>query len=120
MKPSILLLSWRDYFNPKKGGAEVFDYEIFKRLASKGYNIVWLASEFPGCKKEEIIDGITFVRVGKFYSIHKLAIRFFNKYYKMFDIVINELHGYPFFTNFYVNKPRVTIIHEVAGEIWIK
>jgi len=120
IKPSILLLSWRDYYNPKKGGAEVFDYEILKRLAIEGYKVVWLAPKFDGCSDVEEKEGITYIRMGKFYNIHLLAIKFLHKYSSLFDIVIDELHGYPFFTNLYLNKPKVTIVHEVAGEIWFK
>ncbi|MDE2589078.1 MAG: glycosyltransferase family 4 protein, partial [Patescibacteria group bacterium] len=36
-----------------------------------------------------------------------------------FDIVIDEIHGIPFFTPLYVhNSKKVAFIHEVAGEIW--
>ena len=33
-------------------------------------------------------------------------------------IVIDEIHGLPFFTTLYVKKPKIAFIHEVANEIW--
>jgi glycosyltransferase involved in cell wall biosynthesis len=117
---SILLLSWRDIFNPKKGGAEVVDFEILKRLAAKGYKVTWLAPLFAGCKTDETVDGIRFVRMGSFFTIHRKAIDFVKEHEADYDIIIDEYHGYPFFTNFYSNKPRVSIVHEVAGKIWFK
>jgi glycosyltransferase involved in cell wall biosynthesis len=119
-KPSILLLSWRDYYNPKKGGAEVLDYEIFKRLVKKGYKITWFAPMFENAAAEENIDGISYKRFGTFFGIHKNAINFYKKHKSEYDIIIDEYHGYPFFTNMYVDKPKFTIIHEVAGDIWFK
>lgn len=117
-KKSILLLSWRDYYNPKKGGAEVFDYEILSRLVKRGYSVTWFAPEFKNGALDETKDGIRYIRSGSFFSVHRKAISFYEKNKSEYDIVLDELHGYPFFTNFYIDKPRATIIHEVAGSIW--
>jgi len=117
-KLSILLLSWRDIKNPKKGGAEVFDFEILSRLAKKGHKITWFAPLFEGAPEKEEVEGITIERKGTFFSIHDEAIKYYQKHKDSFDLVLDELHGYPFFTSLYIEKPKATIIHEVAGEIW--
>jgi len=117
-KLSILLLSWRDIKNPKKGGAEVFDFELLSRLVKKGHTVTWFAPEFKDGPSEEVVEGIKITRKGSFFSVHLEAMRFYETNQNKFDIILDELHGYPFFTSMYVGKPKVTIIHEVAGEIW--
>lgn len=116
----ILHLSWRDIKNPKNGGAEVVSYEVYKRLAKCGYEVTIFCAEFPGSLKEEVVEGIKIVRQGKFYEVHKNAIKYYKLHSDEFDIVIDEYHGFPLFTRLYVGKPRITPIYEVAGEIWFK
>lgn len=117
-KLSILLFSWRDIRNPKKGGAEVFDFELLSRLVKSGHKVTWFAPEFKDGVKDELVDGIQIIRKGSFFSVHYEAIKFYEQNSGKFDIILDELHGYPFFTSLYIDKPKVTIIHEVASEIW--
>lgn len=123
---NILILSWRDIKNPKSGGAEVLTHEIAKRWTALGHKVTLFSSYFPNSKKQEVVDGVKFVRDGHpdarflFYSVHFLAYKFYRKNSGKFDTVIDEIHGLPFFTPWYVKEKKVVLICEVAGDLWIK
>jgi len=124
---NILILNWRDIKNPKKGGAEILTYELAKRWVGAGHNVTQFSSEFLGCRKLEILDGIRIIRAGQpdarylFSSVHFLAYRYYKeKFKKKFDVVIDEVHGLPFFTPWYVKEKKVVLICEVASELWTK
>jgi len=57
----ILCIS--DVFYPRKGGTEVIFFEIFKRLAKKGFEITTVTPRISGTKKYEEIEGIKIIRV---------------------------------------------------------
>lgn len=114
---NILILNWRDIKNPKSGGAEIVTHEHAKYWVKKGHTVIWFTSCFKNAIKKETIDGFTVIREGNStVYIHALLYYFKNK--DIIDIVIDEIHGIPFFTPLYVKKPKIAFIHEVAREIW--
>lgn len=115
---NILVLNWRDPKNPKSGGAEIVTMEHAKAWVKKGHTVTWLTSKFNRAKNEEKIDGINIVRRGNFITVLFFAPFFYLFSKTKFDLVIDEIHGLPFFTPFYVKKPKIAFIHEVADEIW--
>jgi len=122
---NILILNWRDIKNPKSGGAEILTHELARRWVSAGNNVTLFSSEFPGCKKQEDLDGVEIIRAGYpdarflFSSVHFSAYRYYKKKFKKkFEVVIDEVHGLPFFTPLYVNEKKVVLICEVAGKLW--
>lgn len=123
---NILILSWRDIKNPRSGGAEVLTHEIAKRWEKLGHKVTLFSSTFTNSEKEEIVDGVKFVRGGRsdarflFSSVHFLAYRFYRKNPGKFDVVVDEAHGLPFFTPWYVKEKKVVLICEVAGDLWGK
>ncbi len=119
---NILIYNWRDIKNPEAGGAEVFTHENAKRWVEKGHNVTWFTSSFPGCKKEEVIDGIAIIRDGGKYTVYLKAREYYKKYFKAnFDIIIDEINTVPFFTPEFVNNGEkiVAIIHQLAREFWL-
>src|SRR5258706_9084395 len=114
----ILILNWRDVKNPKSGGAEIVTLEHAKGWVRKGHSVTWLASNFIGAKPQENIDGVEVFRKGNFITVFLYAPIFYLFSGKKFEVVIDEIHGLPFFTPFYVRKPIIVFIHEVAKEIW--
>jgi glycosyltransferase involved in cell wall biosynthesis len=115
---NILILNWRDPENPKSGGAEIVTLEHAKAWAVGGHSVTWLASGFPNCKKQETISGVNIVRRGTYLTVFAHAFFFYLFSGNKFDVVIDEIHGIPFFTPLYVRKPKIAFIHEVASEIW--
>lgn len=115
---NILTLNWRDIRNPKSGGAEIVTLEHAKAWVKKGHSVTWFTSCFQSCKKQETIEGVNIVRRGNFITVYLFAPFFYLFSKNKFDLVIDEIHGLPFFTPFYVKKPKIAFIHEVADEIW--
>ena len=123
----ILILNWRDVKNPSSGGAEILTQEIAKRWVKLGHEVTQFSSFFAGCKKEETIDGVKIIRRGRpdvryfFTSVHFLAFSYYKREARgKFDVVIDEVHGIPFFTPWYVKEKKVVLICEVAGSLWVR
>lgn len=122
---NILILNWRDIKNPLSGGAEILTQELSKRLVKKGHIVTQFSSSFVGSKSEEIIDGVRIIREGNpdaralLNSVQYKAYKRYNKDFKgKVDFVIDEVHGVPFFSVFYVKEKKAALICEIAGELW--
>ncbi|MBU1110108.1 glycosyltransferase family 4 protein [Patescibacteria group bacterium] len=117
----ILILSWRDIKHPACGGAEIYTYEISKRLAQKGHKVTWFSAKTPKQKVAEQIEAINFIRRGSFLTVHAWALYLYlTKWRRQFDVVIDQIHGLPFFTPLYVKEKKVAFICEIAGPIWFR
>lgn len=121
----ILIFNWRDIRNPMSGGAEILTHEVAKRWVKKGNEVIQISSEFPKSKREEIIDGVRIIRLGfpdtryLFLSVHFRAFLYYMMNLKgKVDIVVDEIHGIPFFTPWYVKEKKVVLICEVSGDLW--
>ncbi|PIY94089.1 MAG: hypothetical protein COY68_03655 [Candidatus Levybacteria bacterium CG_4_10_14_0_8_um_filter_35_23] len=115
---NILILNWRDPKNPKSGGAEIVTMEHAKAWAEKGHSVTWFTSSFTGSKKLETIDSVNIVRRGNYLSVILRAPFYYLFSGQKFDVVVDEIHGLPFFTPLYVRVQKIAFIHEVADEIW--
>src|SRR6185503_20940020 len=60
----FLMLNWRDPRNPISGGAERVSLAYLKELKRRGHEVCWFANDFPGGSREEMFEGIKFVRGG--------------------------------------------------------
>lgn len=118
----ILWLNWRCWLNPAMGGAEVFTHEVAKRWVAMGHEVTLFTSKFPGCKSEEIVDGVKIVRSGGRFTVYRQAKRIYYKRFRKerFDIVIDEINTRPFFAQKFIkNKEKVVaLIHQLAREFW--
>lgn len=114
----ILILNWRDPKNPESGGAEIVTHMHAKAWLKAGHKVTWFTSSFKGAVGHEIVEGIEIIRKGTSRTVRFFAPSYylFNKH--MFNLVIDEIHGLPFYTPLYVHKPIIAFIHEVADEIW--
>jgi glycosyltransferase involved in cell wall biosynthesis len=114
----VLFLNWRDIKNPQAGGAELVTHELAKALRKKGDDVVFFAADFPGAKKQEIIDGIKVYRGGSKFTVPWYAYRFYKRN-QPFDLVIDECNTNQFFTWFYVPRnKRIFLIHQPTRSIW--
>ncbi len=123
----ILILNWRDIKNPSSGGAELLTHEMAKRWVEQNHQVTLFTSRFKKSKATEIVDGVKIVREGNpdlrslFSSVHFNAYRYYKKYAQgKVDIVIDEIHGIPFFTPLYVKEKKIALMCEVAHNIWDK
>lgn len=119
----ILWYNWRCWLNPAMGGAEVFTREVAKRLVKSGHELTLFSSEFPGCKKVEVVDGIKIVRDGGRFSVYWQAAKYYKRASKeeKFDCVIDEINTRPFLVPKFAkqNEKIVALIHQLAREYWL-
>ncbi|MFZ2025206.1 MAG: glycosyltransferase family 4 protein [Microgenomates group bacterium] len=115
---NILLLNWRDKSHPKSGGAELVTMEHAKGWVKAGHSVTWLTGWYNGGKQEEIIDGVHIVRRAGSLTIYPYAVAYLFLHARKFDVIVDEVHGFPFFSPLFTKTPVVMFIHEIAGEIW--
>lgn len=121
MRKSILFLSWRDIKAPKKGGAEVFTHEMLRLVDTKKYRIVHFSPLFKGGQKEEVIDGVKYIRKGNIASVILWAMLHYFKNKKEYDYVVDQCNVHRFFTPFWIPKSkRIFFIHQMARELWLR
>ncbi|HCH59276.1 MAG: Glycosyl transferase group 1 [Candidatus Amesbacteria bacterium GW2011_GWA2_47_11b] len=131
---NILILDWRDPKNPRSGGAEVITFKYAKHWARTGHSVCWICNTFPGCSRNEMLSGVKFIRVSPNlgFTVFELIFTYplflsaaILKAFRLIhtqkiDMVIDEIHGLPFFTPFYSRARNVLLVCEVAGPIWDK
>jgi glycosyltransferase involved in cell wall biosynthesis len=115
---NILILNWRDISHPLAGGAEFVTHEHAKGWVKKGHSVTWFTSWYQGAKKEETIDGILMVRKAGSLTVYPAAMAFVLQHGREFDVIVDEVHGFPFFSIFLTKTPVIVFIHEIAGIIW--
>lgn len=115
---NILILNWRDVRHPKSGGAEAVTWGHAKGWAVRGHKVVWLTSSYQGAKQQETIDGVEILRIGGSLTIYLVAPLYLLLKSASFDVIVDEVHGIPFFSPLFTRRPLVVFIHEIAAEIW--
>ncbi len=114
----VLVLNWRDIKNPAGGGAEILTHELSKGWVKSGYEVTVFTSLFLGSKKTETIDGVKFERRGKWWNVHFFAFLYYLNTRKNIDIVIDEVHWFPFFAAMYARKKTVALTCETASKLF--
>lgn len=114
----ILILNWRDVAHPKSGGAELVTMEHAKGWVRAGHRVTWLTATYPGAKKESTVEGVHFVRRAGTFTVYLYAWAYLMLNARLVDVVVDQVHGIPFFSPLFTRKPVVVFIHEIAGEIW--
>lgn len=114
------MLSWRGPGHPNNGGAEQVTIEHIKAWQKAGHSVWWFTSMYPGANATETLDDIHIIRKGSaaFGVQLSAAIWYLFKQHPSFDLVIDQIHGLPFFTPLYVRTKKLAYIHEVAKEVW--
>ena len=116
---NILILNWRDIKNPKKGGAEILTHEMAKRWVEQNHHVILFTSYFKNAKKTEIIDGVKIIRKGTWWTVHIYAFFYYIVYLKKdIDIIIDEVHFFPFFSALYARKKTIILVCEVASKLF--
>src|SRR3990172_956057 len=114
----ILLLNWRDIRHPKFGGAEVVTMEHAKGWVAAGHGVTWLTAGYAGAKHDEVFHGIRILRRAGSLTIYLYVPLYVLLHGRTFDLIVDEVHGFPFFSPLCTRKPVIVFIHEIAGEIW--
>jgi len=113
----FLMLNWRDPRNPKSGGAERVTQAYLAALRQRGHEVYWFANAFPGCSREDEIDGIKVVRAGGPGMSVLKAVQWYRGQ-RPFDLVMDQHHGIPWFAAWWARTNTINYLHEVLGPIW--
>ncbi|MDP1721703.1 MAG: glycosyltransferase family 4 protein [Candidatus Gottesmanbacteria bacterium] len=117
----ILILNWRDIKNPRAGGAELLTHEIAKRWVAHGHTVTLFSEQYNGAVSDEILDGVNIIRRGVWWSVHLYAMFYYIfRFRKTVDIIVDEVHWYPFFSIFYARHKTVLLVCEVAGSLFFR
>lgn len=114
----ILILNWRDTSHPKSGGAEAVTLRHAQGWVNAGHTVTWLTSRYDKVPGTETIGGIRFIRKAGSLRIYFYAPWYLLFHGKQYDVIVDEIHGIPFFAPLFTRTPVVVFIHEIAGEIW--
>ncbi len=93
-------------------------FEHAKGWVKKGDHVTWFATRFYGSESKEVLDGVKIIRYGNSFSVFFFAALYYFSHKTDIDMIVDQVHGIPFFTALYVKKPVVLFLHEVAGTIW--
>ncbi len=116
---NILVLSWRDPKHPLAGGAEQVMHEHMKGWVEAGHTVALFASKMPAVHQTEEIDGIKIIRGGyQYLGVQIAAFFYYLKNRNKIDYLVDQFHGFPFFTPLYSNKPKLAVLQEVASKVW--
>ncbi len=117
-RPHLLVLNERDIENPLAGGAEVHFFEIFARLAARGFPVTLICAGFPGGIPRTTIRGIDVRRVGNrytFYARGPLLYRRLEETVPRPALLIEDLNKLPFYAPLYARLPILAIVHHLFG-----
>ncbi len=119
---NILVFSWRDPKHPLAGGAEQVMHEHMKGWIEKGHKVTLFSSRAKELKETESIDEVQVIRKGNQLLGVQLAAFLWYMFSKKekYDLVVDQFHGIPFFTPLYVRVPKLAVVQEVAGKVWLK
>jgi len=116
----ILWFTWKDKKNPLSGGAEVMNEELAERAIKDGHEVTFIVAGYPGCRKEEVVNGYRVIRVGNRFSVYIYAGLYYLKHLRHWpDLIIEEINTIPFLTQLYApRRKRLLFIYQLAREVW--
>lgn len=114
---NILIVNWRDLKNPLYGGAEIHIEKIASYLAGK-HNITFLCSGFKGGEKEEMYNGVHYIRMGHEKTFNISVYRHIKQIIREFkiDIIIEDINKIPFYIPLFTRKPVLAVIPHIFGK----
>ncbi len=130
----ILICNWRDPKNPKAGGAERITQRYAEYWTSKGHTVLWVTNTYQDSSKVEVMNNVHYFRVGPILSGSIFQMVYLYPLFliksillikrlvkdKKIDVIIDEIHGLPYFTPWYCSTKVVLLTCEFAGVIWDK
>lgn len=115
----ILAFSWRDPKHPLAGGAEQVIHEYAKGWVKAGHEVTFFSSLLRGMPRSETLDNIKIIRGGyQYFGVQMAGFLHYLMNRHKYDLVIDQFHGFPFFTPLFVKKPKIALIHETTGKLW--
>jgi glycosyltransferase involved in cell wall biosynthesis len=105
--------------HPEAGGAEVHFFELFGRLADKGYNVTLLTTRFKGCEERTVYRGVEVLRRGNNFIFNRQTPSIIKKLLKtkQYDCIIDDVNKLPFNSNrHFPSIPCGAFFHHLFGK----
>lgn len=110
----ILLLNWRDRFNPQAGGAEEYAEQIARRFADAGALLTLFTSQYEGAPPYDWAREYLVVREGGRFGVYLAAARHLQRHGCRYDAIIDFQNGIPFFAPLWASAiPIICVVHHV-------
>ncbi len=115
----VLFLSWRDTGHPQGGGSEVFVSEVAAQIRRSGTPVTVFCAAYPGAPREEMRDGVRFLRRGSWRTVYLwAAVYHVMGRFGPHEVVVDVQNAIPFFAPLYSGRPVVALVHHVHREQW--
>jgi glycosyltransferase involved in cell wall biosynthesis len=115
----IAFFNWKDIRHPFAGGAEAYVHQVLKRFVEKGHKATLFSSTFPGCKANEMIDGIQHIRYGGKFSMYLKSYPCYKRNIEgKYDIIVESINGMPFLTPLFAKERVIAFIHQLTRQNW--
>ena len=113
----VLVLNERDPLHPRAGGAEVHLSEVALRLEDRGFELTQLACSFPGATPTQALEGLRVRRLGPLAAYYPRAAWTCARETRRgrFDVVLDVLAKFPFFSPLYSAAPVLALCHHLFG-----
>jgi glycosyltransferase involved in cell wall biosynthesis len=111
----VVIVNWRDPWQPEAGGAEQYAWQMARGLAARGAVVRYLTARAPGQPRHEQRDGIAITRLGGRFTVYPLALGWLLAHRRSFGAVLDCQNGIPFFTPCVLPRrvPVLCVVHHV-------
>ena len=114
---TLLAINFRDPAHPEAGGAELHLAHILNEAATRGWQVTWLASDFPGGAPEARHGGIRVVRRGTWWNFNWVVPGVLRREFASPapDLVVEDINKVPCFAPWWTRAPVAVIVPHLFG-----
>ena len=117
----ILVLTDRDWTHPQGGGTGTNLYGQVSRWLAWGHRVSVIACGYPGCARHEQYGDLTIHRVGGRSTVFPRAIwAQWRGLVSDVDVTLEVVNGITFLTPLWLRTPRVTLVHHVHRDHYVR
>ena len=120
---NVVVLNWRDPWHPEGGGSELYVHQVAQQLRDAGKKMTWVTAAYPGAARDEVVDGIRFIRRGGHLTVYLWVAWMFltgsiDRRTGGVDAVLEVQNGMPFLASWLTRSRVVVLVHHVHREQW--
>ena len=117
----ILILSDRDWTHPQGGGTGTNLFGQVSRWIAWGHRVSVIACSYPGAAPVERHGALTMYRAGGRSTVFpRTILRQWRGLVPDADVVIEVVNGITFLTPLWLRTPRVTLIHHIHRDHYVR
>jgi glycosyltransferase involved in cell wall biosynthesis len=110
---SVLFLAWKDMAHPEAGGSEIYVDALLRELLDRGKRASLVCGGPVGRHPYTVLS--TGSKFGQYLRAPFVARRS-----GRWDLLVEVVNGFPFFTPLWWRGPRICLFHHVHGEQWFR